>query len=100
MTEAQKIRCEVYGVCDDALCSISLFVTIAGTLPRHPSDKVDLWYDGGDYILCRTEEHANALADWLDVHGGYCSATGYFDPAEDEKDGCVDDHTGWWYVAV
>jgi len=91
---------DVVHLAEDVLCSLNLFKALADTLPKEPGDGVDLWYDGGDDILCRTEEQANALADWLDQRGGYDSTTGYFDPAEDEREHCVDKLTGWYYVSV
>lgn len=91
---------DVTQMADDVLCNLNLFQAVADTLPKEPGDDVDLWYDGGDDILCRTEEQADALADWFDRVGGYCSSTGYYDPAEDEREHCVDKLTGWYYVTV
>lgn len=93
------IKREVFGWADDVLAEHNLFQMLADSLPDHPVYGDDFWYDGGDDILCRTEEHANALADWLDEHG-YDAVTGYFDPADDEKENCVDHLTGWWYVTI
>lgn len=61
---------------------------------------VDIWYYAiADEILCRTEKLADAIADILDaISGEHESLTGYYDPEQDERDNCVDDRTGWWYV--
>lgn len=80
----------------------NLFNFLYTYLPRDPSDDVDVWADG-EMIMCRTEDIADAIADAVEridkaqeidtlIH------TGYYDPDEDERDGCVDKYTGWWYV--
>ena len=69
---------------------------IMAELPRTPNGK--MWCDG-ENILCRTEEQADAVADFLDsVIGDSVTHTGYYDPVEDERSNEVDDHTGYWYV--
>lgn len=77
-----------------------VFCCFLDTLPLNPKPpiEVDVWTDGTE-ILCRTEELARMIADALDaVTGEAESHYSYYDPEEDERDGCVDDHTGWWYV--
>lgn len=53
----------------------------------------------GDELLCSTETVADLVANYIDM---LCedevSHTGYYDPEEDERDGCVDEFTGYWYV--
>lgn len=78
---------------------LNVFQILANSLPREPESDSAFWYDGGDDILCRTAELADTLADWLDDHG-YCSVTGYFDPVDDEREKCVDQLTGWYYVTI
>ena len=97
--ERERVHAEVFDWADDVLAEHNLFQMLADSLPARPGEKDCLWYDGGDDILCRTEDHANAVADWLDGHG-YEAVTGYFDPAEDDRDNCRDDLTGWYYVTV
>lgn len=63
-----------------------------------------VWSDGSE-LLCHTESVADALADLIEqlyfAQGvEMICHTGYYDPAEDERSGEVDDHTGWWYVEV
>lgn len=82
--------------------TISLFSVLIRSLQRFPTPDVSVWSDGSE-ILCRTEEVADAIADAIDdmdrAQGLDAIAhTGYYDPDEDELEGCVDDHTGWWYV--
>lgn len=65
----------------------------------------DVWSPFGDEILCRTESAADALVDMLEclyrTQGEEVLVnTGYYDPEEDEKNGEVDRHTGWWYVNI
>lgn len=57
------------------------------------------WTDGYE-ILCKTEEQAEALANFLEDMGFDYVNTGYYDPKEDEKNNEVDELTGWWYVSV
>lgn len=67
---------------------------------------MDLWdlllyWQVGDEILCKNGERANALADLIDqVMPGISTTTGYYDPAKDFNDGCIDEFTGWWYVTI
>lgn len=103
MTDYEK----VCNWADDVLNETNLFEMLANKLPLSPDPPivgevavpVDMWYDGSEYILCRTEEMADALADWLNEFD-YDAATGYYDPEEDQRDDCVDDHTGWYYVHI
>lgn len=102
MDEKMKAACTVNQWADSVFKELNVFQILADSLPREPESntyRVDFWYDGGDDILCRTEALADALADWLDEHG-YCATTGYYDPANDEEENCVDELTGWYYVTV
>lgn len=75
-----------------------VFCSFAETLPKAPSNNVDVWTDGSE-ILCRTESIATAIANGLDaISGSPESVTGYYNPVEDAINGEIDDHTGWWYV--
>lgn len=56
------------------------------------------WSDG-TMILSKSEEAIDALADLFDQLGGE-SHTGYYDPIEDEKEGKVDQYTGYYYLEV
>lgn len=65
----------------------------------------DIWSDGGDEILCRTESAADAIADMLEQL--YRSQdeeiqvnTGFYDPEEDKRNGEENRYTGWWYVNI
>lgn len=54
---------------------------------------------GDEEILCRTEEKANVIADFLEVITGYGFATSYYDPKEDaEEEEINDEYTGWWSI--
>ncbi len=57
------------------------------------------WTDGME-ILCKTEEAAEHLANFLEDIGFDYVNTGYYDPKEDEADGKVDARTGQWYVSI
>lgn len=56
-----------------------------------------IWCDGNE-ILCDTEARAEGVADFLEALGFSYVRTGYYNPDEDERNGEVDDYTGWWYV--
>lgn len=57
-----------------------------------------LWTDG-DVIYARTEKKACGVATFLELMG-YDVVTGVYEKEEDERDGCVDKYTGWWYVEI
>ena len=70
-----------------------------------PNAPCIIWSDG-DMILVQKEDVADYMADWIEVH---CVVDGepvdyvktsYYDPIEDERDGCVDDYTGWYCVDI
>lgn len=66
-------------------------------MPIEPTSDCDFWSDGGNEILCRTEEQANALADMLDrLFQGSKAATGHYD----DPDGFADKFSGWYYVTI
>ena len=77
----------------------NLWKEICGCLMAY-GDDVDnhgFWSDG-DQILCPTKIHADVVADFLEALGfGYLNS-GYYDPAEDERNDEVDEYTGYWYV--
>lgn len=54
----------------------------------------------GDEFLTETEEKADRIADFLEALGFDYAVTGYYDPEQDERDNCVDNCTGKWYVSV
>ena len=56
-------------------------------------------------ILVKTESTANTIADLIEMlykadEKEVVVCTGYYDPEEDERDGLVDECTGWWYVRI
>lgn len=57
------------------------------------------WTNGQD-ILCRTEEEAEHLANFLEDIGFDCVMTGCYEPEEDERSGETDACTGFYYVAL
>lgn len=73
-----------------------IFVATGGTSPEDRK----IWCDGEE-ILSKDENVISAIADLIDMIANTAiSCTGYYDPAEDERDGCVDEHTGYYYVTV
>ena len=67
------------------------------SLRNNENNKHGYWTDG-EQILCKTEEEANIVANFLEDLGFDYLNIGYYDPVEDEQEGCVDDHTGYWYI--
>lgn len=67
-------------------------------LPKEPGRDTEAWYSG-DEVVCKTEWLANKIADFFDALGYEC-VTGYYDPADDEREGCVDKFTGWYYMSI
>lgn len=79
-----------------------LFVQQIASVPDRPTEGNDYWYSGYDYILCRTYEEAEELAQLIgyDVCGTdpYDAIEyGYFDPKADEEMGLGGDATSGWY---
>ena len=69
------------------------------------SPKSDVWSDGAELILCKTESVATAIADLIEQLYAYQNEevtmiTGYYDPEEDKRDGIEDIYTGWWYITI
>lgn len=54
-------------------------------------------YEDGE-ILCRTEQQAEGVADFLEDLGFQIIKTGYYDPEEDKRNNEVDERTGWHYI--
>lgn len=67
--------------------------------PESPNREVKYWSNGCD-ILCRDEESASAIADFLNEMGYEEVNTGFYDPEEDKKSGEVNECTGWYYVGI
>ena len=107
MTEKERAEFIVNEWGDSLFNELDLWDLMVSNLPDSPEPAIvgevevvpDMWYDG-ENILCRTEEIADALMDWMESHGIGLPCSGYYDPEEDEREDCVDDHTGWWYVSV
>lgn len=74
------------------------FDLVWSVLAQLPSKPGRFWYDG-ENILCKTEDEADTIANFIDdIIGDSVTHTGYYDPKEDERSGEVDDHTGYYYV--
>ena len=99
MTEKERAEFIVNEWGDSVFEELDLWNLMVSHLPASPGDDADMWYDGKD-ILCRTEEIADALMAWMEEHGIGLPCSGYYDPEEDEREDCLDDHTGWWYVTM
>lgn len=78
---------------------IKLWNALSESLPKQPSE-VPFWHDG-ERVLCKNEEQLNLLTDMFDYYAGEgIIVTGYYPPKEDERDGCVDSHTGYYYAKL
>ena len=60
--------------------------------------RAHIWSDG-EKILCDDAIVTNIVADLLD-RLGYVTTTGYYDRDDDEKNGTVDQYTGYHYIEV
>lgn len=71
------------------------------TIVYHDCNRiVQVWRDG-DEILCSHEDVADALASLIELlYEADTVNTGYYDPAEDKRNGEEDDLTGWYYVNI
>ena len=84
---------------DEAWAAQSIIEALWTICNEHEHPRV---FCAGDVeFLFDSEEKANAMADVIDLaFGEYpCSFTGYYDPEEDEREGCVDEFTGKWYAS-
>lgn len=70
------------------------------SLQKHEDENRNGYWTDGDEILCKTEEAAEHLADFLEDIGFADVHTGYYDPKEDARNNQVDDHTGYYYVGI
>lgn len=82
-----------------------IIVAMTEALPSSPEESLRncsrIWAEDNDEILCRDGQTATAIANLIDaVYGEPVTYTGYYDPAEDERNGEVDNRTGYWYIAV
>ena len=75
-----------------------MFDEILKRLPQEPVDGKKFWAND-DEILSKDEVAINYVADLLDTIG-YDAVTGYYDPEEDERNGEVDEYTGYYYVSI
>ena len=82
---------------DDELASSSILNLLWVICNEHSHPRVFAAGDGE--FLFDTEEKADAMADIIELAGADYGKTGYYDPAEDERDDCVDEFTGKWYAS-
>ena len=77
---------------------------IIDSLLNYPEGNI--WSNGNDEILCKTEVIANCIADLLKrLYRVYNDKeilvhTGYYDLEEDKRNNEEDKYTGWWYVNI
>ena len=78
--------------------AVMVMDTICELLPK--TNEYRIWSDGED-ILVENEQLAEHIADFIDaIYGEKVCATGYYDPEVDGEMGCVNDHTGFYYVHI
>lgn len=68
--------------------------TFVDWLSKHGSN--ELWTDG-DEILVRDERVAEGIFLLMDMIEAE-PHLGYYDPEDDERDNCVNEYTGYWYI--
>ena len=63
-------------------------------------DEGKFWTDF-EKILCKDKAALTGIADLIDDVAGYgITCTGYYDPEEDARTGCVDKYTGYHYLEL
>lgn len=81
---------------DEEYAASSIFKMLWTMCNEHQADGVRC---AGDWeFLFDTETEANSFANVMEL-AGVQSRTGYYDPEEDEREGCVDEFTGKWYAS-
>ncbi len=86
---------------DDYIRTVDkLWHDLCALLPDEPTDKLIYWSDGSE-ILASSQYAADRLADVFDdLYGCHNVMTGGYDAEQDERDGCVDKYTGWYYCSI
>lgn len=64
-----------------------------------PLRNKDVLWSNGSLFLAASAAIADEVANWFDELG-FCACTGYYDPEEDVRNGCVDECTGFHYVDI
>ena len=82
---------------DDAWCGTVVLDMLWTICNEHEHPRV---FAAGDHeFLFDTEEKADAMADIIELAGAEYGRTGYYNPEEDKREGCVDEFTGKWYAS-
>lgn len=77
-----------------------LFFAIMEALDNTEVENPKFWTDS-EKILCKDQAAINGIADLLDDVAGYgVCCTGYYDPEEDNRNGVVDEYTGYYYLEL
>lgn len=86
---------------DDYIRTVDkLWHDLCALLPDEPIDGLVYWSDGTE-IQADSQDAADRLADVFDdLYGCNTVVTGWYDAEQDERDGCVDKHTGWYYCSI
>ena len=87
-----------------------MFKRIASMLPKvtdpdkyYLENKEDFFFgsDDGTEILSTEESEVDAIANLFDqLYEMGTTNTGYYDPEEDERNGEVNEYTGFYYVTI
>lgn len=77
---------------------IELFDMMCQKLSNEPGKE---YFSNGDSIFSARQEYVDAIADLIDdLCGAAVTATGYYDPEEDKRNGIEDEYTGKYYVCI
>ena len=83
---------------DEEECNIAILNLLCTICNKHDHPRVVCTSEGE--FLFNSEEKADALADVFELAlNDSCGHTGYYDPEEDEREGCVDEFTGKWWAS-
>lgn len=83
---------------DEEGCGVAIINLLWIICNEHNHPRVVCAGDGE--FLFNSEEKADALADVFELAlNDRCGCTGYYDPEDDKREGCVDEFTGKWWAS-
>jgi hypothetical protein len=77
----------------------NLWTEITNSLPKYPTDGKKFFATGYE-ILSKDETAINTLAELFEAMEFSDVMTGYYDPAEDERNEETDELTGYYCVSI
>ena len=81
------------------LIDLNIWPYLIQCLKENEADNKHGFWTDGSQILCKTEEAAENVANFLEDLGLTDITTGHYDPNEDERSGINDEYTGYYYIS-